>query len=310
MKKLPVWIDTDTGVDDAAALLVACRLPELMLVGISAVNGNTNLTNTYRNSRDVMALAGCADVPVFKGAAQPLCVQAESADYVHGSNGLGGVQLAASPAPHQQQTAVDALYQAIQKYGADLKIVAVGPLTNIAQLLLKYPAVRSQIGEILIMGGAINGGNVTASAEFNIYADPQAADMVFNSGIVVKMFGLDVTMEAYFTQADFSQVTSKHNVISTFLNEITVVPWQYYEHGEAKGLVLHDICPIIYLAEPDIFTLQQAGVRVECSGRLTVGKTVSDLYSDYKFAERHCQVATNVNRERFVAKVKEVITSY
>ena len=117
MKKIPVWIDTDTGVDDAAALLVACRLPEIEIVGVSAVNGNTNLANTYRNSRDVLALAGCADIPVYKGAAEPLVAVAESADDFHGRNGLGDVTLPPSPAPHQTTEAGEALRQALQKYG-------------------------------------------------------------------------------------------------------------------------------------------------------------------------------------------------
>lgn len=310
MKKIPVWIDTDTGVDDAAALLVACRLPEIEIVGVSAVNGNTNLANTYRNSRDVLALAGRADIPVYKGAAEPLVVLAESADDFHGRNGLGDVTLPPSPAPHQTTEAGEALRQALQKYGRELRLVAVGPLTNIARLLLKHPDVAENIGELLIMGGAVNGGNVTPSAEFNIYADPEAAEIVFKSGIQIKMFGLDATTEAYFTPEEFATMTEKANPITSFLQGATGRAWKYYNEGYAKGLILHDICPVIYLADPEMFTLQQAGVRVECCGRLTLGKTVCDLYSDFKFSKRNCLVATSVRRERFVAKVREVIALY
>lgn len=305
-----IWIDTDTGVDDAVALLTACRIETINIVGVSAVHGNTTLTNTLRNARDVLALADREDIPVYRGASGPLMYACKTAEYVHGDNGLGGVNLPPSSAPYMEESVSQALRRAVSKYGRQLVVVALGPLTNIARLILEFPEVRSLFAGIYLMGGAVYGGNVTPCAEFNIYSDPQAAEIVFQSGIPLTMFGLDVTMQTYMTCEEFQQLTASDTAISNFLRESTALARKYYEPDFAGGMVLHDVCPIMALAYPDFFTTKLAGVFVETQGQLTMGKTVCDLYSDYHFADRHVMVATDVLRADFVRALSELLQSY
>ena len=205
MNKIPVWFDTDIGVDDAVAFLVLHRQPELEVVGISAVSGNVGLEHTYPNARNICHLVG-ARYPVYKGADRPLYAEVEHASYVHGEEGLGGARLESSPAPHESEAAWDALYRAAVEYGGELQVLAVGPLTNIAIALAKYPTLKTLIKRLLIMGGGAARGNTTPAAEFNIYADPEAAQLVFKSGIPIVMCGLDVTLQGYLTAEEIEEI--------------------------------------------------------------------------------------------------------
>ena len=198
MNRIPVWFDTDIGVDDAAAFLVLNKLPQLVLKGISAVAGNVELDFTYPNARNICALAK-SYYPVYKGAAKPLFRELHTAHDIHGPEGLGRAKLPVSDAPHTTIPAWDAIHEAAVEAGGELQIIAVGPLTNIAITIAKYPDLRTLVRRIVIMGGGAARGNVTPAAEFNIYTDPHAAQMVFKSGIPVVMCGLDVTMDAYLT---------------------------------------------------------------------------------------------------------------
>ena len=208
MNKIPVWFDTDIGVDDAVAFLVLHRQPELEVVGISAVSGNVGLEHTYPNARNICHLVG-ARYPVYKGADRPLYAEVEHASYVHGEEGLGGARLESSPAPHESEAAWDALYRAAVEYGGGLQGLAVGPLTNIAIALAKYPTLKTLIKRLLIMGGGAARGNTTPAAEFNIYADPEAAQLVFKSGIPIVMCGLDVTLQGYLTAEEIEYLGKK-----------------------------------------------------------------------------------------------------
>jgi inosine-uridine nucleoside N-ribohydrolase len=309
-QRIPVWIDTDTGVDDAAALLVACKLPQLDIRGISAVAGNVEVFRTFDNARKVCALAGRAELPVYRGAEKPLCKELRTAPYVHGVDGLGGVELPPSSAPEETLPAWDALYAAAKACGGELQVAAIGPLTNLATALFKYPDLKTLLKRILIMGGAAQGGNVTPAAEFNIFADPHAAQAVFKSGVPVVMCGLDVTMSAYLSAEEIAELGRHGTPVCRFFQESTRMALAFNERITAPGLCLHDVCPILYLSHPQLFAGQEAGVYVETQGAITMGKTVTDLWSDKQFPEKNAFVVLSVERDAFASLVCDLLKSY
>ena len=309
MSGIPVWFDTDIGVDDAAALLVLGKLEQVEVKGISAVAGNVPLYHTYDNARRVSQLIGLS-VPVYKGADKPLFKELEAAANVHGENGLGGVELPPSQAPETTEAAWDALYRAAVEAGGALEVVAVGPLTNLAIAIGKYPRLKTLIRRILIMGGAAKGGNVTPSAEFNIYVDPHAAQMVFQSGIPVVMCGLDVTHRAYLTAEELAEIGSHDTPVCRFFRDSTEALLRFHEERGESGIILHDICPVLFLTHPQVFQGQEAGVFVETRGTITNGKTVTDLWSDKEFPVKNTFVVLDVDRPAFVSLVQDAIESY
>ncbi len=309
MNKIPIWFDTDLGVDDAVALLSIGKLPQLELLGISAVAGNAELHHTFENARNVCRLAGL-NVPVYPGAEHPLFVPLRTAPLVHGENGVGEVELSPSEAPRETTLAWDALYKAAKAAKGELQVIAVGPLTNLATALGKYPDLKTLLKRILLMGGAAQGGNVTPAAEFNIYGDPHAAQMVFKSGVPVVMCGLDVTLKAYLTPEEVDEIGSHDTPVCRFVHQSNQLALAFNERISAPGLCCHDTCPVLFLACPELFSGEEAGVYVETRGEVTLGKTVTDLWSDKQFADRHVFVVLDVDREKFIAKVRELLLSY
>lgn len=309
MNKIPIWFDTDLGVDDAVALLSIGKLPQLELLGISAVAGNAELHHTFENARNVCRLADL-NVPVYPGAEHPLFVPLRTAPLVHGENGVGEVELSPSEAPRETTLAWDALYKAAKAARGELQVIAVGPLTNLATALGKYPDLKTLLKRILLMGGAAQGGNVTPAAEFNIYGDPHAAQMVFKSGVPVVMCGLDVTLKAYLTPEEVDEIGSHDTPVCRFVHQSNQLALAFNERISAPGLCCHDTCPVLFLACPELFSGEEAGVYVETRGEVTLGKTVTDLWSDKQFADRHVFVVLNVDREKFIAKVRELLLSY
>jgi len=201
-KRIPIWLDTDPGVDDAMAMALLFALKEYDVKGVSAVAGNVELEKTFRNARDLVAFFGRKDVPVYAGADRPLFRAPRTAYFVHGENGLGNVPLPASDAPVEQQPAWDALYEAAKAADGELTLVAVGPLTNVALALSKYGTLPKLLKRIVIMGGSASYGNATPAAEANIFCDAEAASTVFQCGVPIVMCGLDATMKAFAPPAD------------------------------------------------------------------------------------------------------------
>lgn len=196
---LPVYLDVDTGIDDALAILLAVRHPALDVRGITTVVGNVDLEQVTRNTIQVLDVADAGSIPVVSGAARPLVAPPRSAALVHGSDGLGGANL---PPPSRSPAGTDAvafLRQELLAASEPVTIIALAPLTNIALLLQAAPEVKSKIRQIALMGGAIGSGNATAVAEFNIFHDPEAADIVFRSGVPILMYTLDVFRQVTFT---------------------------------------------------------------------------------------------------------------
>ena len=308
---IPIWIDTDTGVDDAVALLCALKLDKLAIRGISSVAGNVEHAKTFKNCRNVLAYAGREDIKVYPGAIKPMCVELDDASEVHGKDGLGGVVIPDSPAVTETMHAWDAIYEAAKKEGGKLQIVAVGPLTNIANAIISHPDLKGMIERILIMGGAAVGGNATMAAEFNIYADPHSAETVMQSGIPVVMFGLDVTVDAYLDSKDIQDIRDFNTKISKFFVDVVQSNLNFYiKNYKREILCIHDACPLIYLQYPEIFTGQKAGVYVETQSRLCFGKTVTDIWSDTKFKTRETMVMLGVDREKFASTLKGLLQQY
>ena len=302
MSKIPVWTDTDTGVDDAVALLTAVYLERkglLEIRGISAVCGNAELDKTFENARNVMYLAGREDIPVFPGAEKPLLVELSTAPYFHGEDGLGGAKIPPSPAARENMPAWDALYLCARECAGELELILMGPETNAAIALRKHPDLPKYLKRILIMGGAEVGGNKTPAAEYNIWADPHGAQVVFKSGIPIVMCGLDVTMQAQLLPEEMQEIESYESRGCRLFRESTGFAKELYRHFGLEGFFVHDACPILYAAYPEKFEGEPSGVFVETRGSITRGKTVCDRVTDRKFGVKNAVVVRGIDRAWF-----------
>jgi len=289
----PVLLDCDPGHDDAIAMLLALGSDELDVRGITTVAGNQTLEKTTANAIRVLELAGRAEIPVAAGAGRPLVREPRVAAEVHGETGLDGPDLPPPQGEPSPQHAVDFLAERIE--GATL--VATGPLTNVALLLARHPEAVPE--RIVLMGGAIAEGNVTPAAEFNIWADPEAAHRVFTSGLDVTMVGLDVTHQALVTSAHAEQL-GQSGRIGTVVAELlefyggfhrTVYGWD--------GSPIHDAVAVAHVIDPTLLELEHVNVRVDCQSELCRGRTVADIWRRTGL-EPNANVAVGIDSERFV----------
>ena len=307
MNKFPVWLDCDVGVDDAIATMAAHALEAIDLLAISTVSGNASLEHTFSNAHRMNGLMR-THYPVYRGAARPLIADPLPASHFHGSNGLGDVEL---PMPQDaalsDTPAWDALYDCAKQHPGQLRLIAIGPLTNVAIALTKYPALKTLLHTILIMGGAAVGGNVTPAAEFNIFEDPEAAQIVFKSGVPIVMCGLDVTMKAMLYPEDWDELAATGTVAGKFTRDCVQCAWTFSQKYGLSGVAMHDACPVLYLAHPELFKAERAGVYVETQGSVTRGKTVTDLYSDKQFETKNAMVVLGVDRDKFIGVLKDCI---
>ena len=277
-----IIIDCDPGQDDAVMLFLALSTPEALdVLGIVAVAGNVGLDKTQRNARIILDLAGRKDVPVFAGYDRPMLRQLEIADHVHGREGMNGVEIINPETPLQEKHGVDFIIEALLAADdGEITLVPTGPLTNIAQAILKAPAVLPKIKEIVLMGGAMReGGNITASAEYNIYVDPHAADIVFRCGRPIVAMGLDVTHQV-ITSPD---VLQRLEALPSVAAKTTYSLLKNYEFFDAEkygsgGAPLHDPCTIAYLLDPEIFKLKECNIEIETVSELTMGHTAVDFW--------------------------------
>ncbi len=277
----PIIIDTDPGQDDALAILLALASPEeLELLGITAVAGNVPLALTEVNARRICELAGKPEVKVFAGCSRPILRPLVTAEYVHGKSGLDGADLPEPTMPLQPGHAVDFLIESLlARPPGTVTLCPIGPLTNIALAMIKEAAVIPRIGEIVLMGGAISHGNVTPAAEFNIYVDPHAARVVFDSGVKLTMIGLDVTHQALVTEARLAAI----GALETKVSQAVVGLLDFFnrfdrERYDSPGAPLHDPCVIAYLLQPALFAGKDCHVAVECESELTMGATLVDWW--------------------------------
>lgn len=301
MNRIPIWMDCDTGTDDAIAIMLAHMLPELEIQGISAVCGNTTRENAFWNTHRICALAG-ARYPVYRGAEQPLLKPLVLAKEVHGENGLGDVQL---PLPEDvvvhDEAAWDALYACAASMPGQLRLIATGPLTNVATAFIKYPDLPKLLHSVLFMGGSAGAGNVTPAAEFNFFVDPHAAELVLHSGAKLVMCGLDVTLQAYYTLEQLDVLAATGSRAAEFARACGARAWKVFGGLGMKGFCMHDSCPVMYAAHPELFEGEMAGVVVETRGGITLGKSVTDLYSDKQFPFKNVLVLLRVDRDKFLS---------
>jgi inosine-uridine nucleoside N-ribohydrolase len=289
----PILLDCDPGHDDAIALLLALGSDELELRGVTVVAGNQTLEKTTANAIRVLELAGRGDVPVAVGSPRPLVRKPFVAAYVHGETGLDGPDLPPPQAEPSDQHAVDFLAERLE--GATL--VATGPLTNVALLLARYPDARPE--RIVLMGGAIAEGNVTPAAEFNIWADPEAAARIFASGLDVTMVGLDVTHQALVTAAHADQVRGAGRVGKAVAELLDFYGVFHREVYSFDGSPVHDAVAVAHVIDPTLLELQHLNVRVDCESELCRGRTVVDVWRRSGL-EPTANVAVGIDSERFL----------
>lgn len=283
MTALPIIIDTDPGQDDAVAIGLAAAAREVFeILGVTVVAGNVPLPRTVDNARKVLELCGAADVPVYAGADRPLLEPLETAEYVHGVSGLDGFDLPDPTMPVQPGHATDFIIETVMARPANtVTICALGPLTNIAIALAREPRLAERLGRIVLMGGAMSeGGNVTPAAEFNIYVDPQAAALVFRSGIPLVVLPLDVTHKAPTTPARIARFRALPNRCGPAYAGLLDFAKRFDEekYGSVGG-PLHDPMTIAWLLKPELFSGRTVNVAIETASPLTRGMTVIDWWS-------------------------------
>lgn len=308
---LPIILDCDPGHDDAIAIVLALASPELDVKAITSSAGNQTPEKTLRNVLRMLTLLQRQDIPVAGGARKPLMRELIIADNVHGESGLDGPALPEPDFAPQSVTAVELMAKTLRESPQPVTIVATGPQTNVALLLNSHPELHDKIARIVMMGGAMVLGNWQPAAEFNIYVDPEAAEIVFQSGIPVAMAGLDVTHRAQIHGLDIERFRQLGNPVATIVAELLDFFMEY--HKDAKwgftGAPLHDPCTIAWLLKPELFTSVERWVGVETQGKYTQGMTVVDYYF-LTGNQPNTTVLLDVDREGFVDLLAERLAFY
>jgi inosine-uridine nucleoside N-ribohydrolase len=297
----PVLLDCDPGHDDAIALLLALASPELELLGVTAVAGNQTVEKTTANAIRILELVG-SDAPVATGAGRPLVREPHVAAYVHGETGLDGPDLPPAQRAPVEQHAVDFLAERID----GTTLVATGPLTNVALLLARYEQAGPE--RIVLMGGAIAEGNVTPAAEFNIWADPEAAARVFASGLDVTMVGLDVTHQALLTDEHASRLRENGRVgtvVADLLDFYGVFHEQVYDF---EGSPIHDAVAVAQVIRPELLELRELNVEIERESELCRGRTVVDVWKRTG-RDPNARVAVGIDAAGFIELLLERLGS-
>ena len=290
---IPILLDCDPGHDDAIALLLALASPEVELLGVSTVAGNQTVEKTTANAIRVLELAGRGDVPVAAGAGRPLVRNPFVAAYVHGESGLDGPDL---PPPRGEPVAAHAV-EFLAERVAGRTLVATGPLTNVALLLALHPDAAPE--RIVLMGGAIAEGNVTPAAEFNIWADPEAAQRVFRSGLDVTMVGLDVTHQALVTPQHAEQLRASGRIGTVVADLLAFYDRFHREVYGFDGSPIHDAVALAYAFSPELLETRELNVEIDCESELCRGRTVVDLWRR-SGREPNAHVAVGIDPDGFI----------
>jgi len=270
-----VVIDTDPGVDDALALLLAMRSPELKIEAITPVAGNVPLELSLPNALRMVEIAGRTDIPVAVGAKAPLLRRLVTAAYAHGENGLGGAVFPEPKIKPVAEPAAKFISQIVRKYPGEVTLITIGPLTNIATALNMDSELARMVKSLVMMGGSLSGGNITPAAEFNVYVDPEAARIVFQSGIPITMVGLDVTRKTSLTDEHVRILEAGQNPVSQAAAKIARNAINHNrEQGFLVGPNMHDSLAVAGFLEPSLLKFQDYYVDVETTGELTAGETL------------------------------------
>jgi len=270
-----VVIDTDPGVDDALALLLAMRSPELKIEAITPVAGNVPLELSLPNALRMVEIAGRTDIPVAVGAKIPLLRRLVTAAYAHGENGLGGAVFPEPKIKPIAEPAAKFISQIVRKYPGEITLITIGPLTNIATALNMDSELARLVKSLVMMGGSLSGGNITPAAEFNVYVDPEAARIVFQSGVPITMVGLDVTRKTSLTDDHVRRLEAGQNAVSQAAAKIARNAINHNrEQGFLVGPNMHDSLAVAGFLDPSLLKFQDFYVDVETTGELTAGETL------------------------------------
>lgn len=310
VNKRKVIMDCDPGIDDAFAIaFAAAHREEIELIGMTSVAGNLPIEITTANALKLSDFFGLKEVPVAMGARVPIVRPSLTATDIHGANGLGGVEIPSSGKLPVSSNAVVFMKKVIDDLpvGERVTLVPTGPFTNVALLLRVFPEVKDRIEEIVLMGGAFIGGNITMSGEFNVYEDPEAAAIVFGSGLPVVMCGLDVTMSAGLTREDTEMLAKSEKQRIRALGEMLQFYFDRDSNSESQTVNIHDAHTVMYLLHPEIYRGVKMPVKVDCSEGLNRGATICDTRSEADREHANTTVLMGVDQDKFRAYMLEGI---
>jgi len=296
-----ILFDTDPGIDDACAILLALASPELTVEGLSIVHGNCSLEQATQNAVSVLELANASQIVGAEGCELPLVQPSLLAPETHGDSGLGYAELPEPRARPVGQHAIDFLIERILSSPGEITLVAIGPLTNIALAIRQEPRIVEAVKELIIMGGAIrHEGNTTSLAEFNTCADPHAAHMVYHSKMPVTLVPLDVTYQCILTPGDVRRLQKIDSPMTTFIADATRFYMEFHdEYQKIEGCVINDPLALALTFAPELCTYQELPVDVDLSGGISMGKTVADFYN-YGKKPANMKVALSVRARDFI----------
>ncbi len=295
---IPVVLDVDPGHDDAVASMLACGSPGLEVRAVTTVAGNVSLEKTTRNALRVLSLIRRRDIPVGVGAAAPLQRALQTAEDVHGESGLEGSEIPEADFEPDELEAVQLMEKVIEDSAEPVTLIPTGPLTNVAAFLKERPDLKERVGRISLMGGSIGAGNTTAAAEFNIYVDPEAARIVFESGVPITMSGLDVTHQATMSTEQLDRVRGFGLLGGTLADLISFFARAYKKTFDFESPPIHDPVAVAAVLNPEVLTTRRMWVGVECAGELTRGETVCDV-NGVSGEPPNAEVGVNLDREAF-----------
>ena len=301
MKKRRVILDTDPGIDDALAILLALAAPQVELEALTVTFGNCSVDQGVANALSILELAQAAHIPVAKGAERPLVQPLLLAPETHGNTGLGYAQLVAPTIKPDPTPAVTLLIEKVMANPDEMTIIAIGPLTNLALAIRIEPRLIQAVKEVFIMGGAIRfDGNTTPLAEFNTYCDPHAAQIVYHSGMPLTLVPLDVTYRVVFTPADVDRLLQIDSPLTRFIAESTRFYMEFHdEYQQINGCVINDPLAVAISYMPDLVDTQELYVDVDIAGGVSMGNTFADFYSMLG-KEPNMQVALDVRPRQFL----------
>ena len=296
-----IILDTDPGIDDSLAILLALASPEVMLEGLSVVHGNSSTDQGMVNALSVLELAKASDIPVYKGCELPLVQPSLLAPETHGEQGIGYAKLSAPQTQPQVQKGSDFLIEKIMSNPGEMTLVCIGPLTNIALAIRQEPRIVENVKEVFIMGGAIrHEGNTTALAEFNTYVDPHAAHIVFHSGMPITLTPLDVTYQCIFLPDDLNRLLKINSPITKFVGDATRFYMEFHdEYQKIEGCVINDPMTMALTFMPGICDYQNLYVDVDISTGAGLGNTFADFYN-YEKRTPNMNVALGVRPRMFM----------
>lgn len=308
MKKIPVILDGDPGHDDAIAWVLAHSSPKLEILACTSVCGNQTIEKTTYNALRIMSLINL-NVPMAMGRVKPLVGDPIPAPSVHGQTGLDGPKLPEPSMEPLKINAVELMANIIEESKEPITIVSTGPLTNVGAFLLLYPHLKPKIAQISMMGGGISFGNWSPAAEFNILVDPEAAEIVFRSGVPIIMAGLDVTEKALVFPEDFERIRSLNNPVATVVAEWLDFFYGFHRSIGYLGAPVHDAVAVVALIHPEILIYEELFIQIETAGDYCRGMTIADRLGIYG-QPPNAKVITNIDRDAFIDLLADAVAYY